>query len=311
MQLLERPDGVRVINDAYNANPDSVRAALTTLAGIGRRTGARTVAVLGEMRELGDAASEEHRAVGRLVGELGIDVLVVVGPEAAEIGEGGRRRGFRHSTRRTCTRRWTCLRETVRAPDVVLVKASRGAASNGSSRACSRPTTERSPTDESDPARRRSLPGPHPVGTRLAIRVLAERGYGQLIREDGPTSHHVKRGTPTMGGLVIVLASVARLLPGQADHRLGADRVGAAAALPVRRAGLGRLPRRLHQDLQAAQPRPAQQGEVHRPDRDRGDLRRARAAARARGQPRSRPRPATRSRSSATPTGSRCRWSCW
>ncbi|MEP6815011.1 MAG: phospho-N-acetylmuramoyl-pentapeptide-transferase, partial [Marmoricola sp.] len=46
------------------------------------------------------------------------------------------------------------------------------------------------------------------VGTRFAIRALAERGYGQLIREDGPTSHHVKRGTPTMGGLVIVLASV-------------------------------------------------------------------------------------------------------
>jgi len=46
------------------------------------------------------------------------------------------------------------------------------------------------------------------VGTRYAIKVLAERGYGQLIRDDGPTTHHTKRGTPTMGGLVIVLASV-------------------------------------------------------------------------------------------------------
>ena len=116
-----------MINDAYNANPDSVRAALTTLAGIGRRTGSRTVAVLGEMRELGDAASEEHRAVGRLVGELGIDVLVVVGPEAAEIGEAARAwvsplhaRDVREAVH--------VLRETVRAPDVVLVKASRGAA---------------------------------------------------------------------------------------------------------------------------------------------------------------------------------------
>ena len=57
------------------------------------------------------------------------------------------------------------------------------------------------------------------VGTRVAIRVLSERGFGQLIREDGPTSHQVKRGTPTMGGLVIVLASViayfvAKLLTG-------------------------------------------------------------------------------------------------
>jgi UDP-N-acetylmuramoyl-tripeptide--D-alanyl-D-alanine ligase len=127
MQLLERLDGLRVINDAYNANPDSVRAALTTLAGIGRRTGSRTVAVLGEMRELGDAASQEHRAVGRLVGELGIDVLVVVGPEAAEIGEAAKAwvsplhaRDVREAV--------DLLRETVRAPDVVLVKASRGAA---------------------------------------------------------------------------------------------------------------------------------------------------------------------------------------
>jgi len=127
MQLLERPDGLRVINDAYNANPDSVRAALTTLAGIGRRTGSRTVAVLGEMRELGDAASQEHRAVGRLVGELGIDVLVVVGPEAAEIGEAAKawvpplQAGDVHEAVHL-------LRETVRASDVVLVKASRGAA---------------------------------------------------------------------------------------------------------------------------------------------------------------------------------------
>ncbi len=50
------------------------------------------------------------------------------------------------------------------------------------------------------------------VGTRYAILVLSKRGYGQLIREDGPTTHATKRGTPTMGGLVIVLASVAAYL---------------------------------------------------------------------------------------------------
>ena len=44
------------------------------------------------------------------------------------------------------------------------------------------------------------------LGTRLAIKVLVKKGYGQLIRDDGPTSHHVKRGTPTMGGLVIIAA---------------------------------------------------------------------------------------------------------
>jgi len=44
------------------------------------------------------------------------------------------------------------------------------------------------------------------LGTRIAIRILVKKGYGQLIRDDGPTSHHVKRGTPTMGGLVIIAA---------------------------------------------------------------------------------------------------------
>ncbi|MGI8458670.1 MAG: phospho-N-acetylmuramoyl-pentapeptide-transferase [Propionibacteriaceae bacterium] len=46
------------------------------------------------------------------------------------------------------------------------------------------------------------------LGTRLAISVLVRKGYGQLIRDDGPTSHHTKRGTPTMGGLVIILATL-------------------------------------------------------------------------------------------------------
>jgi phospho-N-acetylmuramoyl-pentapeptide-transferase len=58
------------------------------------------------------------------------------------------------------------------------------------------------------------------LGTRVAIQVLARKGYGQPIREDGPTSHHTKRGTPTMGGLVIVCAVVvsylaAKLLAGE------------------------------------------------------------------------------------------------
>jgi phospho-N-acetylmuramoyl-pentapeptide-transferase len=46
------------------------------------------------------------------------------------------------------------------------------------------------------------------LGTRLAIRALVAKGYGQLIRDDGPTTHHTKRGTPTMGGLVMILSTV-------------------------------------------------------------------------------------------------------
>jgi phospho-N-acetylmuramoyl-pentapeptide-transferase len=52
------------------------------------------------------------------------------------------------------------------------------------------------------------------VGTVVAIRVLAAKGYGQLIRDDGPTTHHTKRGTPTMGGLVIILSSTVAYLVG-------------------------------------------------------------------------------------------------
>ena len=49
-------------------------------------------------------------------------------------------------------------------------------------------------------------------GTPVLIRLLAKRGYGQIIRDDGPSSHHTKRGTPTMGGLIIIFASIAGYL---------------------------------------------------------------------------------------------------
>ncbi|RLV48959.1 UDP-N-acetylmuramoyl-tripeptide--D-alanyl-D-alanine ligase [Nocardioides mangrovicus] len=128
MQLLERADGLRVVNDAYNANPDSMRAALQTLAAIGRSTGARTVAVLGEMLELGDSAEVEHRAVGALVAELGIDRLVVVGEGAAAIADGAAAMSRTPLRTRDVHEATRIVGETVQAPDVVLVKASRGAA---------------------------------------------------------------------------------------------------------------------------------------------------------------------------------------
>ncbi len=65
------------------------------------------------------------------------------------------------------------------------------------------------------------------LGTRLAIRVLVSKGYGQLIRDDGPTSHHVKRGTPTMGGTVIIVAA----LLGYAIAKLATGFMPSASAL--------------------------------------------------------------------------------
>ena len=84
------------------------------------------------------------------------------------------------------------------------------------------------------------------------------KGYGQLIRDDGPTTHHTKRGTPTMGGTVIIVAIAARLsgrAPGLPARR---HRVGPARALLDDGPRLRRVHRRLHQDPQAAQPRPDQ-----------------------------------------------------
>ena len=129
MELHERSDGLVVVNDAYNANPDSMRAALETLARMGRAPGRRTVAVLGEMRELGAAAEEEHRNVGLLADRLGIDVVVVVGPGARGVYDAlVEARGENQSTRHveTTMQASDWLDENVAGHDVVLVKASRG-----------------------------------------------------------------------------------------------------------------------------------------------------------------------------------------
>lgn len=131
MELTERADGLVLINDAYNANPASMAAAIDTLAGIGARTGRRTVAVLGEMRELGSESEALHREVGRHVAASGIDVLVTVGSVAAQIWAGARTEhsgsltGYAAPGRDEATD-W--VRHNVSAADVVVVKASRGVA---------------------------------------------------------------------------------------------------------------------------------------------------------------------------------------
>ena len=132
MELTERADGLVVINDAYNANPESMEAALDTLAAIGRRTGRRTVAVLGEMKELGAESRVGHRRVGHFAAAAGIDVVVVVGETARDIADAlGEPPRPWHGVVRVAAGRDEALawvRENVAADDVVLVKASRGAA---------------------------------------------------------------------------------------------------------------------------------------------------------------------------------------
>lgn len=84
MQVIHCRDDITVINDAYNANPDSMAAALKTLTQI-RKPGGRTIAVLGQMRELGEISGEEHDRIGLLAVRLRIDQLVVIGAEARRL----------------------------------------------------------------------------------------------------------------------------------------------------------------------------------------------------------------------------------
>jgi UDP-N-acetylmuramoyl-tripeptide--D-alanyl-D-alanine ligase len=79
MEVDTRADGVTVINDAYNANPDSMRAGLQALAAMARSAGKSSWAVLGEMGELGEESITEHDRVGRLAVRLDISRLIVVG----------------------------------------------------------------------------------------------------------------------------------------------------------------------------------------------------------------------------------------
>ncbi|GHH62366.1 UDP-N-acetylmuramoyl-tripeptide--D-alanyl-D-alanine ligase [Streptosporangium violaceochromogenes] len=97
MEVTDRPDGVTVINDAYNANPDSMRAAFGALGALAR--GRRRFAVVAALRELGEESAALNEGVGRLAAGEGLEALFVVGPDAGPIlagagagrtaGEGG------------------------------------------------------------------------------------------------------------------------------------------------------------------------------------------------------------------------------
>ncbi|WP_424214187.1 UDP-N-acetylmuramoyl-tripeptide--D-alanyl-D-alanine ligase [Streptomyces sp. BI20] len=132
MEVTERADGVTIVNDAYNANPESMRAALRALAAMGgaaKDRGGRTWAVLGKMAELGDEALVEHDAIGRLAVRLNVSKLVAVGGREASWlqlgayneGSWGEESVLVSDTQAAID----LLRSELRPGDVVLVKASR------------------------------------------------------------------------------------------------------------------------------------------------------------------------------------------
>ncbi|MGV0667542.1 glutamate ligase domain-containing protein, partial [Mycolicibacillus trivialis] len=135
MAVHTRADGVTVIDDAYNANPDSMRAGLQALAWIARGDGAaprRSWAVLGEMAELGEDAITEHDRIGRLAVRLDVSRLVVVGTGRAmgamhhgAVMEGSW--GAESTQVADADAALALLRAELRPGDAVLVKASNAA----------------------------------------------------------------------------------------------------------------------------------------------------------------------------------------
>jgi UDP-N-acetylmuramoyl-tripeptide--D-alanyl-D-alanine ligase len=148
MEVTTRADGVTVINDAYNANPDSMRAGLQALAWMSRQTGGgrRSWAVLGEMAELGDDAISEHDRIGRLTVRLDVSRLVVVGTGRlmramyhAAVMEGSW--GGEATMVDDADAALALLRAELQPGDVVLVKASNSAGLGTLARALAQATT--------------------------------------------------------------------------------------------------------------------------------------------------------------------------
>jgi murE/murF fusion protein len=132
LQISSLPGGIHMLNDAYNANPSSMEAALRTVMGFG--SGCRRIAVLGDMLELGEASLEAHRRIGFLVAELGFDFLAATGGHAGFLAEAARRAGMPadrimqgDSTEKIAG--WLAALITgdeIRPGDWILVKGSRG-----------------------------------------------------------------------------------------------------------------------------------------------------------------------------------------
>ncbi|MDQ1632947.1 MAG: UDP-N-acetylmuramoyl-tripeptide--D-alanyl-D-alanine ligase, partial [Frankiaceae bacterium] len=163
MEVTRRADGLTMINDAYNANPESVRAALKALVAIA--SGRRSWAVLGQMAELGPDARDAHEQIGRLAVRLGVDRLVVVGDEASGVHAGAVLEGSWSNESvhvADVEEAIRMLAEETGPDDVVLVKGSRVAGLERVAEAVL--GTEKLGTEELDPQRQRSGAARGPSG---------------------------------------------------------------------------------------------------------------------------------------------------
>jgi UDP-N-acetylmuramoyl-tripeptide--D-alanyl-D-alanine ligase len=126
MEMITKPEEITIINDAYNANPVSMRSALMALGDISRNK--RAIAVLGDMRELGPVSEEAHLEVGGLAVDYGTDILITVGRKARKIAEAAREKGLPRGSifmADKVDKAAEILRAIIEPGDVVLIKGSR------------------------------------------------------------------------------------------------------------------------------------------------------------------------------------------
>jgi UDP-N-acetylmuramoyl-tripeptide--D-alanyl-D-alanine ligase len=123
---IKQIGGVDFLDDSYNANPDSMKAALRTLVELDAE--GKRIAVLGEMRELGTESERGHREVGETAAMLKVDQLITIGDSAETIAQGARAAGLNNVTSVSSTRQAAQLLGAIAAPgDLVLIKGSRAA----------------------------------------------------------------------------------------------------------------------------------------------------------------------------------------
>lgn len=181
MEVCEREDGLTIVNDAYNANPESMRAAIQATAALGAGAGdqplRRLWAVVGAMRELGDQAESAHQAVGQQLAQQGFSGVIVVGADARPIGQAAIEHGFgadqvvyvddRHQA-------GSQAQHLLRGGDVVLIKASRA---EGLEQVAQHLLEH--PTDTVAGVAHRSMPVPGEPGLKHAHTNSSTNGRGQ------------------------------------------------------------------------------------------------------------------------------------
>ena len=120
-QHIVQKGGVTVIEDCYNASPDSMKAALSVLQSL---SNAHKIALLGDMLELGDASEQGHRQTGEWAAEAGVDVLIAYGPRSAAMAQAAQTKGVTTVHCQTAQEVLQCLEQFVQPGDALLAKAS-------------------------------------------------------------------------------------------------------------------------------------------------------------------------------------------